>query len=500
EKQDFESFMVTPDKDFGQLVGPKTFIYKPSRMGEGVEVLGLPETLLKWGIERPDQVIDVLALWGDTSDNIPGVPGIGEKTATKLIAQYGTVENLLTRTSELKGKLKENLETFRDQALLSKKLATINCDTPCARNLDELKIRPRNDDAIKALFVEFEFNSLGRRLYGDDFKAGRGFQSLAKPAAEKTTAEDAAIEELALASETEPSAQLELTPAVTNHKTIAEVPHQYHLVADANARAKLIQTLRGLKSFCFDMQTTSRDAREAGLIGIAFSFDAHTGHYAALASDAEQVAAVLEEFRPLFEDERIEKVGHNLKFDLSVLKWHGITARGKMFDTMVAHSLIEPDMRHGLDYLSEVFLGYALTPMTKAASAESEQASLAAVAPEMVLENAAEQADVAWQLRAKLAPLLAEKGQERVFYEIESPLVPVLVDMEFEGVRVDAAALAEFAVQLSKEMADHEGTIFQLAGSKFNLNSPRQLGQILFEVLKLPAPKKTKTGQYATNE
>ncbi|MDB6023278.1 MAG: polymerase, partial [Pedosphaera sp.] len=505
EKAGFESYMVTPDKDFGQLVGPKTFIYKPSRMGEGIEVLGLTETLLKWGIERPDQVIDVLALWGDASDNIPGVPGIGEKTAVKLISQYGTVENLLAHAAELKGKLKENLETFREQALLSKRLATINCDTPCLRSLGELRVRERNDEEIKRLFTEFEFNSLGRRLYGEDFKAGRGFESPSakpKPVEQSSGAANTVIEEFVLVSDSEEITPVEKPPVMSNFKTIADVPHEYHLVTDAKERAKLIKTLRGLKSFCFDTETTGLDVRDARLIGLAFSFAPHTGYYVAVPSGAAEARAVLEEFRTLLEDERIEKVGHNLKFDLSVLKWHGFEVRGKLFDTMIAHSLVEPDMRHGMDYLSEVYLGYAPVPITKLiGEAKSGQISMGDVAPALVAEYAAEDADVTWQLRAKIEPLLKEKGQERVFYEIESPLIPVLVDMEFEGVRLDAAALAEFAIQLSKEMADHEGTIYELAGTKFNLNSPRQLGQILFDVLKIAgAPKKTKTGQYATNE
>lgn len=499
EKKDFESYMVTSDKDFGQLVGPKTFIYKPSRSGEGVEVLGLPETLQKWGITKPEQVIDVLALWGDASDNIPGVEGIGEKTATKLVAQYGTVENLLTHTAELKGKLKENLEKFRDQALLSKRLATINCDTPCTRNLEELTLRAPNDDAVKALFVEFEFNSLGRRLYGEDFKAGRGFQS--QSAAAKPVEE--AVQEFVLESESDAVAPVEApAPVAVNYKTITDVPHEYHLVTDAKERAKLVKKLNGLKSFCFDIETTSLNVREARLIGMAFSFEAHTGYYVTVPAEEKEATGIIEEFRGVLENEAIEKVGHNLKYDLSVMKCNGVTVRGKLFDTMIAHSLIEPDMRHGMDYMSEVYLGYTPISITKLIGpAGSQQKNMADIAPELVGEYSAEDADVTWQLRAKLEPLLKQRGQERVFYEVESPLLPVLVDMEFEGVRIDASALAEFAQQLSKEMADHEGTIYQLAGTKFNLNSPRQLGQILFDVLKIAgAPKKTKTGQYSTDE
>ncbi|HEX3798523.1 MAG TPA: DNA polymerase I [Verrucomicrobiae bacterium] len=499
EKGDFISYMVTPDKDFGQLVSDKIFIYKPSRMGEGIEVLGVPEVLAKWGIERVEQVIDVLALWGDTSDNIPGVPGIGEKTAAKLVTQFGSVENLLARTSELKGKLKENLEAHREMALLSKRLATIICDVPCPIGLEELQLRERDDETIKQLFVEFEFNSLGRRLYGEEFKAGRGFEKPSVNATEETaefalTSDSDEVEETTDAAQSPP-------PAAANYPTIKDTSHEYHLLTTKTERAKLIGKLNALKSFCFDTETTDLDVKKARLVGIAFSFTAHAGYYVAMPRDAEGVETVLEEFRAVLEDERIEKVGHNLKYDVSVLKWHGVTVRGKLFDTMIAHSLIEPDLRHGMDYLSEVYLNYTPVPITQLIGDEKgEQINMADVAPELVAEYAAEDADVTWQLREKLEPLLKEKGQEKVFYEIEAPLIPVLVDMEFEGVRVDAIALAEFATQLAKEMSDHEATIYVLAGTKFNLNSPKQLGQILFDVLKLPAPKKTKTGQYATNE
>jgi DNA polymerase I len=521
EKEKFDScYMVTPDKDFGQLVTEKTFMYKPSRNDAGVEILGVPEVLQKWGIHKPEQVIDVLGLWGDTSDNIPGVPGIGEKTAGKLVAQYGSVENLLAHTAELKGKLKENLEAHRNDAILSKKLATILLDAPCPVNFDDLKVREPNSDALKQLFVEFEFNSLGRRMFGEDYKAGRGFTAPA-PTAKPTKSAKAAPEnetpELLLfgaaasegssepaPAEPAPAAEepAEAAPVPTNLKTIRDVPHEYHLVTEPKHRKDLVKKLRGLKSFCFDTETTGLDVKNVRLVGIAFSYEPHTGYYVAIPTAEKEARAILDEFRPVLEDEKIEKVGHNLKYDLSVLKWHGVTVRGKMFDTLLAHSLVEPEMRHGMDYLSEVYLGYTPVPITQLiGDPKAGQISMADVAPELVAEYAAEDADVTWQLRAKIEPLLKAKGQEKVFYDIESPLLPVLVDMEFEGVRVDAAALAEFATQLSKEMSEHEGAIYQLAGTKFNLNSPKQLGEILFDVLKIAgAPKKTRTGQYSTNE
>ena len=324
------------------------------------------------------------------------------------------------------------------------------------------------------------------------------------------------IEQLELIGETEGEAvQAEETtpvPVASNLKTIADVPHQYHVVATPAQRAEFVETLLKLDTFCFDTETTSLDPKEARLVGLSFSFAPHTGYYVpipqpertarSVGSGVIESCPILEEFRPVLESERIEKVGHNLKFDLSVLRWHGMPVRGKLFDTMVAHSLTEPEMRHGMDYLSEVYLGYTPIPISKLiGDAKAEQINMADVPVAKVAEYSAEDADVTLQLRAALEPLLKGKGQERVFYEIESPLIPVLVDMEFEGIKVEAAALAEFAALLSKEMDEQEKTIYRLAGTTFNLNSPRQLGQILFDILKLGnAPKKTRTGQYATDE
>jgi len=517
EPEGFRSYMVTSDKDFGQLVTDKTFIFKPGRAGDDAEILGVPEVLARWNIQNPAQVVDVLALMGDASDNIPGVPGIGEKTAMKLIAEFGSVENLLARTAELKGKLKENLEKHRADAELSKKLATIHGAVPVAVELDALERRDFDEAALKALFVEFEFNSLGRRVFGEEFKGGRASATSNVKAASTASpspraergqgrgeGQSSPQSEFALFGETQPAAAAgDEAPAVAaNLKTIADVPHEYHIAATPAERKQLIQTLAGLKSFCFDTETTGLDPKEAKLVGLSFSFKAHTGYYVPIPQDATEAKLILEEFRAVLEDERIEKVGHNLKFDLSVLKWHGVSVRGKLFDTMIAHSLVEPEQRHGMDYLSEVYLGYTPVPISKLiGEKKSAQLSMADVPLAQIAEYAAEDADVTWQLRAALEPLLAGRGQERVFYDIEAPLLPVLVDMEFEGMRLDAAALAEFSEVLAKEIAAHEAAVYELAGTKFNLNSPRQLGQILFEVLKIAEkPKKTKTGQYVTDE
>ena len=520
DQEGFQSYMVTSDKDFGQLVTPNSFIYKPSRSGEGVEIVGLPEIQSRWGVQRPEQVVDVLALMGDASDNIPGVPGIGEKTAMKRIAQYGTLDNLLAHAGELTGRVKQTLETNREQALLSRRLATINCDVPSLVGLDSLKVQPPNEEKLKDLLVEFEFNTIGKRVFGGEFKAGRSGGSpkseVRSPKSTPVAADGKMGEQLELVSEIEGGvgeAKAEPAAIGANLRTIAEVPHEYHLVDSPAERAKLIQTLQKLDSFCLDTETTGLDTREARLVGLAFSFAPHTGYYVPLPPQAESPKSevrspksvapdILEEFRAVLESDLIEKVGHNLKYDLSVLKWHGISVGGKLFDTMVAHSLIEPEMRHGMDYLSEVYLGYTPVPISKLiGDAKAGQINMADVPVAKVAEYSAEDADVTWQLRSALEPLLKQKGQERVFYEVESPLIPALVDMEFEGIKVDAAALADFGRELSKEMDGAEKTIYRLAGTTFNLNSPRQLGQVLFDLLKIgDAPKKTKTGQYATDE
>jgi DNA polymerase I len=498
EKQEFESYMVTPDKDFGQLVSEKSFIYKPGRMGDAVEILGLPEVRKKWGVERPDQVIDIIGLWGDASDNIPGVPGIGEKTAAKLIAQFGNVENLLAHASELKGKLRENLEQCSERALLSKRLATIDCNAPIEVDLKNLKLRPPNEIQLKQLLVEFEFNSIGRRLFGEDFKAGRGFAptggAQVRPTAEPVSQPDSAV-----VVQFDAAVADEKPPAGASRKTIADVAHEYRIVATAESRAELIKELGQQKSIALGIRADGADARQARLAGLAFSCAPHAGWTVPLPPDAGKAAAILQEFTVVLEDEQIEKVGHDLKYILSVLKWNGVAVRGKLFDVMLAHALIEPEQRHSLEYLSEAFLGY--TPAGGGAAAGQPELELGDTDLSRAAGDAVEAADLALQLRSVLEPKLGDQSQERVFYEIEGPLIRVLADVEFEGVRVDARVLGEFAALLGKEMAGHEHEIYRLAGAEFNLNSPKQLGEILFERLKIaPAPKKTRTGQHATDE
>jgi len=515
ERDGYESWMVTPDKDFAQLVDEHTFIMRPGKGGSDIEIIKLPEVRAKWGVEKPAQVIDILGLWGDASDNIPGVPGIGEKTAAKLISQFGSVEALLARSGELKGKQKENLETHREQALLSKRLATINCEVPLKLELDSLAVKEPDAAALKALFVEFEFNSLGRRMFGEDFKAGRGFEEGRTgmlPVSASATDNGEAME----SADVPVGGQAVPPTLAADLRTIADVPHDYAIVRTPAERKKLAAQLAKLTSFCFDTETTGLDPQTAIIIGISFSWAAHQGVYVQLtdrqlreadlfaqneeAAMRQDALKALEDFRAVLADEGIAKTGHNLKFDLGILHWHGLHVGGPLFDTMLAHSLLEPDQRHGMDYLSEVYLGY--TPISiKALIGEKKNENMANVPLERLAEYAAEDADVTWQLRGKFEPMLKERGLERVFYEIEAPLLPVIVDMEAEGIQIDAGALAEFSRQLEKQMVVLEARIHQLAGEAFNLNSPKQLGTVLYEKLKLVEnPKKTRTGQYSTDE
>ncbi len=513
KKEGFTSYMVTPDKDFSQLVDANTFLYKPGRGGEPAEIQGIPEIQAKWGIQRPEQVIDILALWGDASDNIPGVPGVGEKTASKLIAQYGSVENLIAHAGELKGKLKENLEAHAEQARLCYRLATINIDVPIDVCLDDLQRRDFDVTSLQAFCVEFEFNSLGKRMFGEQFKAGRGAAALstqpvttvpAAPVSQKPTASGEG--ELLLFHGDEPVTVESPPPMPPEAATGAQLnnagntPHEYRIASTEEERALLIAELGQLSSFCFDTETTGLDPKEAKLVGLSFCWKPHQGWYVPVSQETEEAARILEEFRAVLESESVEKVGHNLKFDLSVLRWNGVRVRGRLFDTMVAHALIEPEMRHGMDYLSEAYLGYTPIPITQLIG-EKKEINMSEVPLAQIAEYAAEDADVTWQLRSLLEPKLREKGLEKVFYEIESPLIPVLVEMEHEGIRIDAAALSQFSEQLAQQINTQEQEIQRLAGMEFNLNSPKQLGEVLFEKLKIvEKPKKTKTGQYATHE
>jgi DNA polymerase I len=484
EAEGVETYMVTPDKDYAQLVSETTSILKPGRTGSGAEVLGVKEILAEWEIERVEQVIDVLGLMGDSSDNVPGVPGIGPKTAKKLIAEYGSVENLLDHLDERKGKQKENLENNREQALLSKKLVTIELDVPVEVGLPDLVVKDRDVESLKALFVELEFNVLGQRLFGEDFQAGPQ-RSLGFGEAVSADGDEAGEAEQDVP------------------KTLADVKHDYQVADTPEAMGTLVGALAEQEAFCFDLETSRLDSKRCSIVGLAFSIEPHAGWYVPCPEDREEALKILETFRGVLENPEIAKIGHNLKFDLSVLKWHGLEVAGPIRDTMLAAHVVMPDLRRSMDYLAQALLGYKPKSITELIGEKGEdQKSMRDVPVAEVAEYAAEDADITLQLWQLLEPKVKEEKQERVFDEVECPLVPVLVDMEFNGIRLDPTVLEDLSAQLEMEIARSRDRIFELADEEFNLNSPKQLGEILFEKLSLdPNAKRTqKSKQYRTNE
>ncbi|MGH8019220.1 MAG: DNA polymerase I [Opitutaceae bacterium] len=497
ETRGFTTYMVTPDKDFGQLVTERTLIYKPGTKGDPAEVLGVAEVLDRWQITRVEQVIDMLGLIGDSTDNIPGVPGIGPKTAQKLIAEFDSLENLLVRASEVKGKLGPKLAGFADQARLSKKLATIDRDAPVTVAPEALELGRPDLAALKALMAEFEFRSLAQRALG---AAAQG--SAEKPPATQGELFPENTPSPPVDGSAGTTMQLEIN-VVPAHRAIDDVEHDYAHITSEEGRRELAGRLAETRAFAFDTETDGLEARTARLVGISICFQDHRACFVRMPAASEEIAAALEPFRAVFTSVEIEKVGHNLKFDIAVLKAAGLEVAGPLFDTMLAHTLIDPDQRHGLDYLSEVLLDYTPIPISTLVGdgKTAPQPPISQVDPEALARYAAEDADVAWQVRAKLEPMLAERAQERVFREVEMPLIRVLVDMEHEGIAIDADALAILGRQLAAQAAELEQRVFALAGRVFNLNSPKQLGEVLFDELKLAEkPKKTRTGQYATNE
>ena len=489
EKQGFDTYMVTPDKDFAQLVDEHTFMLKPGRGNGEPELLNVKKILEQWGIEKVEQVIDILGLAGDTADNIPGIPGVGPKTAEKLIAQFGSIENLLENTDQLKGKQKEKVEDNKHTALLSKRLVTIKCDVPVKEKPEELLIGERNDDQLKILFSELEFKSLIKRLFGES-------------PTPTSVAVAAATEGQGDLFEFAAAAKPEMLEPLPQFKTIKDVKHKYHLVTTAAERNELAVTLSGCSVVCFDTETTSLDVRTAELIGISFCIEPHEAWFVILPPDREQTLKALEPFLPILRNADIRKVGQNLKYDVSILKWHGIEVRGELLDTMLAHYLIDPDQRHNMDHMAETLLDYSPVPITALiGEKKSTQKTLREVDPDELCEYGAEDADITLQLWHKLKPMLKERGQERVFYEIETPLMPVLAEMEYNGINLNVPALATYSEQLAEKIKELEKAIHTMAGMEFNVNSPKQLGEVLFDVLKLAEkPKKTKTGQYKTNE
>lgn len=479
----FQVLMVTPDKDYDQLVGEHIFVMKPGRQGSEVEVLGVPEVLAKWEVERVDQVIDVLGMMGDASDNIPGIPGIGPKTAQKLIAQYGSLEQLLEHSHELKGKQRERVEEFAEQARLSKQLVTIQLDVPHTIDVYALSVNPPDDAKLKSLLSELEFDTLGKRLFGKTFSSAQNRATVVREKREQEI-------------------QASLFDGLSDELTISDVKHTYHVVRTADERQQLLRKLAAQREICFDTETTGLDPRTALPLGVAFCFEKHEAYYVVCPQQPGQAQAVLDEFRPIFENPKIAKLGHNLKYDLTLLKWHGIEVLGTLFDTMLAHSMKEPEMRHGLDYLSKLYLNYNPISITELIGERGpNQKNMRDVPVETVAEYAAEDADVTWQVAQALRPDIEKQGVSQVCYEVECPLVPVLVDMEYEGIRLDVEALAKFSQKLVPEIVELQQRIYEAAGREFNIDSPKQLGVILYDELQLENnPKKTATGQYSTRE
>ena len=487
EAEGFDVFMVTPDKDYAQLVSDKIFMYKPSRMGNGIEVLGEKEVLAKWDIQRVDQVIDVLGLQGDSVDNIPGVPGIGPKTAVKLLKLYSDVEGILANTADLKGKQKENLENFADQARLSKDLATIKLDVPIQFDAATYIIEEFDKPKLEVLFRELEFRSLAIQILGQakqEAQPGQqqdlfsGFSANSSKQKEKATKTYAVVE-----------------------KNIENTDHKYILVDTAEKRLELIKDLLKQKVIAYDTETTGIDAHQAELVGLSFSWKPSEAYYVPTPVDQDEAKAIVAEFAEVLGNPDIEKVGQNIKYDNTMLKWYGVEVVGPMFDTMIAHYLCEPDLRHKLDYLTEAYLEYKMVPIEELIGKRGKnQLNMRDVPVEKVVEYAGEDADLTLQLVPILTDLLKENESEEVYRKIEEPLIKVLGEIEYNGVRINSQFLKDYSVDLGERIHEVKLEIYKQAGSEFNIASPRQVGEILFDRLKVPYRwRKTSSGQYSTD-
>jgi DNA polymerase-1 len=492
ERKGFTTYMMTPDKDFGQLVSENIFMYKPAAYGNPAQVMGVPEVCEKFGVENPLQVIDILGLWGDAVDNIPGIPGIGEKTSKILIAKYGSVEGLIEHADELKGKQKENVIEFAEQGLLSKKLATIILDVPIEYNLKDFEVEAPDETKITELFAELEFRNLAKKVLGKEIQIKAKpiqvggqmdlFGNMQEVEVGEEKVEDT-IEEF-----------IEL-------KDINTSKHNYHFVQTKEERAKLITDLSNQKSFCFDTETTGLNPFEAEIVGMSISYKEHEAFYIPFPENQNETLVLLSEFKSLFENESIEKVGQNIKYDLNVLSSYGIQLKGKLFDTMIAHYLIQPDMRHNMDLLAEAYLGYKPVSIeTLIGKKGKKQLSMRDIPQENIVDYACEDADITLQLKNQFEPKM-NVTLKKLMDEIESPLIPVLGAMEKEGINLDVEALAIFSKELEVSIVDLTEKILELSGEEFNIDSPKQLGEVLFEKMQIvEKAKKTKTGQYSTSE
>ncbi len=508
EKEGFQVFMVTPDKDFAQLVSENIFMYKPARMGNDIEIWGIPEVLAKFEIERPDQVIDFLGMMGDAADNIPGLPGVGEKTAKKFLAEFGTLENLLANTHQLKGAIKDKIEANAELGILSKKLATILLDCPVTFDADDYELSKPDVEKTDALFQELEFRQMKAqfdKLFGsgkeyDEIDSNENTSEIPQPI-KKAPAKKSNEDQFDLFGFSDDSD--EPTANHSYYATLEITTHFYQIIKGDLPVKLLLENLLNQTSVCFDTETTGIDALNAELVGMSFSFEKGKGFYVPFPENQEEAQHLIEKFRPFFENESIEKIGQNIKYDLKILSNYNIQVKGKLFDTMIAHYLINPDMRHNMDILSETYLKYAPKSIeTLIGKKGKNQLSMRDVPLEDIKEYATEDADITFQLAAHFQPILEKVGTKKLFDEIEIPLVPVLADMEKEGIRLDVEFLKSMSVEMQKEIDAFEQQIYVTAGEKFNLASPKQLGDILFDKLKIGGTKqkKTKTGQYATGE
>lgn len=493
EKQGYEVYMVTPDKDYGQLVSDNIKIYKPPYQGGKEEILGPKEVCEKWNIQNVQQVIDILGMMGDAVDNIPGIPGVGEKTAAKLLAEYGNLEAVLENADKIKGALGEKIRNGKELAIMSKQLATIITDLPVEFHEEDFRLKEYNVPMLTEVFTELEFKSLGKRILGDAFNvfsaAPEGVQTdlFGNAVASKKTTE---VQDESVST------------GLVAEKNISNTPHEYHLVKDDAEIKKLVAELLKHNEICFDTETTGIDANDVQIVGLSVSIEPGSGWYVPFPTDQQRTQEILELFRPLWDKEDLVWVGQNLKYDMLVLKWYGIEWKGNIFDTMLAHYLIEPEGRRSMDLLSAQYLGYEPIPIEELIGKKGKnQGNMRDVEPEKIKEYAVEDADITLQLKNKFVPLLKEKDVEQVFSKVENPLVKVLTDMEFEGVRIDVPFLMDYSRLLEKDAKAYEESVYEQAGVRFNLASPKQLGEVLFEKLQLdPKAKKTKTGQYATSE
>lgn len=495
EKENIDVYMMTPDKDYGQLTSDHIFMYKPKFAGSGFDVLDAKAIMEKYELSSPDQMIDLLGLMGDASDNIPGCPGVGPKTAQKLLEEYGTIENLLEHTSEIKGALKQRLEDNKEQIIFSKFLATIKTDVPVDFNKDEFARREINAEKISALFEELEFRTLISRVLKTD-----GIPS--NPVRNTTTHEAIQGD---LFAELLPPVDSSSDNTTVNYSALQElkdIPHSYHLVEEEKEILELISTLSNQESCCFDTETTGLDPIVSELVGMSFAFKEGEAYYVPVPADFDEAKKLIDKFRPFFENEKILKIGQNIKYDIIVLKKYDIHVRGKLFDTMIAHYLINPELRHNMDYMAETYLKYRTIHIDELIGVKGKnQLNMRSLRPDQISDYACEDADVTLKLKSILEKAIEKQDLSKLFYEIELPLIYVLADMEFIGVRLDTVALGEYSKTLTIELQNIESEIYKLGETEFNINSAKQVGEVLFDKLKIvDKPKKTKTGQYVTSE